>query len=281
MASNSIRSNLTKEDIISDITLCMGADIDRKNIYLLVEGEDDIRLLHPYISENVLIYESYDGKKGVEVIVNDRFLDNKRVIGIRDRDYQQEPTSEKIFFYDYNCMEIMLISNDDIIDNLCFEYYKGPLLSRELRNCILNELKILSVIRKYNETKQWGIILKGLSANQGFNTETEKMDNDVIVRKVNQMNGNFISEQILSDIYDEVSGVWSQEQLYYGTQGHDFCTLFATICNSYRKRGIKPIEVQASARCTFRWSDFVKTKLYLSVKEYSQVHSLKILAGIS
>lgn len=281
MASNSIRSNLKKEDIISDITLCMGADIDRKNIYLLVEGEDDIRLLHPYISENVLIYESYDGKKGVEVIVNDRFLDNKRVIGIRDRDYQQEPTSEKIFFYDYNCMEIMLISNDDIIDNLCFEYYKGPLLSRELRNCILNELKILSVIRKYNETKQWGIILKGLSANQGFNTETEKMDNDVIVRKVNQMNGNFISEQILSDIYDEVSGVWSQEQLYYGTQGHDFCTLFATICNNYRKRGIKPIEVQASARCTFRWSDFVKTKLYLSVKEYSQVHSLKILAGIS
>ena len=281
MASNSIRSNLTKEDIISDITLCMGADIDRKNIYLLVEGEDDIRLLHPYISENVLIYESYDGKKGVEVIVNDRFLDNKRVIGIRDRDYQQEPTSEKIFFYDYNCMEIMLISNDDIIDNLCFEYYKGPLLSRELRNCILNELKILSVIRKYNETKQCGIILKGLSANQGFNTETEKMDNDVIVRKVNQMNGNFISEQILSDIYDEVSGVWSQEQLYYGTQGHDFCTLFATICNNYRKRGIKPIEVQASARCTFRWSDFVKTKLYLSVKEYSQVHSLKILAGIS
>lgn len=281
MASNSIRSNLTKEDIISDITLCMGADIDRKNIYLLVEGEDDIRLLHPYISENVLIYESYDGKKGVEVIVNDRFLDNKRVIGIRDRDYQQEPTSEKIFFYDYNCMEIMLISNDDIIDNLCFEYYKGPLLSRELRNCILNELKILSVIRKYNETKQWGIILKGLSANQGFNTETEKMDNDVIVRKVNQMNGNFISEQILSDIYDEVSGVWSQEQLYYGTQGHDFCTLFATICNNYRKRGIKQIEVQASARCAFRWSDFVKTKLYLSVKEYSQVHSLKILAGIS
>lgn len=39
MASNSIRSNLTKEDIISDITLCMGADIDRKNIYLLVEGD--------------------------------------------------------------------------------------------------------------------------------------------------------------------------------------------------------------------------------------------------
>lgn len=232
----------------------------------------------------IMFFFSLDFKKITAVFKNDKTIvieKDKRVIGIRDRDYQQEPTSEKIFFYDYNCMEIMLISNDDIIDNLCFEYYKGPLLSRELRNCILNELKILSVIRKYNETKQWGIILKGLSANQGFNTETEKMDNDVIVRKVNQMNGNFISEQILSDIYDEVSGVWSQEQLYYGTQGHDFCTLFATICNNYRKRGIKPIEVQASARCTFRWSDFVKTKLYLSVKEYSQVHSLKILAGIS
>lgn len=57
--------------------------------------------------------------------------------------------------------------------------------------------------------------------------------------------------------------------------------IFVHYLQQFGKRGIKPIEVQASARCTFRWSDFVKTKLYLSVKEYSQVHSLKILAGIS
>ena len=103
MGNNSIRSNLSKEDIISDILLCIGADINRENIYLLVEGEDDISLIHPYVSENVLLYESYDGKSGVESIVNERFGDNSRVIGIRDKDYQSEPSSNKIFFYDYGC----------------------------------------------------------------------------------------------------------------------------------------------------------------------------------
>lgn len=48
MDSNSIRDNLSKEDIISDILLCLGADIHRENIYLLVEGEDDIKLLFDF-----------------------------------------------------------------------------------------------------------------------------------------------------------------------------------------------------------------------------------------
>ena len=33
MESNSIKDNLSKEDMISDILLCLGADIHRENIY--------------------------------------------------------------------------------------------------------------------------------------------------------------------------------------------------------------------------------------------------------
>ena len=68
MESNSIKDNLSKEDMISDILLCLGADIHRENIFLIVEGDDDIKFLRSFIADNVHIYESYDGKSGVEFI---------------------------------------------------------------------------------------------------------------------------------------------------------------------------------------------------------------------
>ena len=159
MENNSIRSNLSKDDIISDIILSMGADIYTKNIYILLEGQDDISFLHPFLAENVLLYESYDGKDGVETIVSKRFADNDRVIGIRDKDYQIRPVSEKIFYYDYGCMEMMLISNDDVFDNLCFEYYRGNIPRKQLKKYILKQLKYLSIIRMCNETEKWEIRL--------------------------------------------------------------------------------------------------------------------------
>ena len=185
MGNNSIRSNLSKDDIISDIILSMGADIHKKNVYVLVEGEDDISLIHPYITDNVMVYESYDGKNGVEFIVGERFAKNKRVIGIRDKDYQVEPVSDKVFYYDYGCMEMMLISNDDVFDNLCFEYYRGTTGSRQLRKQILKQLEFVSTIRMYNEREQWGIVLKGISLNQALESERFEINNDIIINKIN------------------------------------------------------------------------------------------------
>ena len=277
MGNNSIRSNLSKDDIISDIILSMGADIHKKNVYVLVEGEDDISLIHPYITDNVMVYESYDGKNGVEFIVGERFAKNKRVIGIRDKDYQVEPVSDKVFYYDYGCMEMMLISNDDVFDNLCFEYYRGTTGSRQLRKQILKQLEFVSTIRMYNEREQWGIVLKGISLNQALESERFEINNDIIINKINSMNNNFINDEVIDKLNEEYESTWSDEDYYYYTQGHDFFTLFAAVCNRYRKKGIKFTEVEASARCIFRWSDLIKTNLYAQIRSYSEKNSLKIL----
>ena len=281
MENNSIRSNLSKDDIISDIVLSMGADIYRENIYILLEGEDDISFLHPYVADNVLLYESYDGKNGIEVIVGERFADNDRVIGIRDRDYQIRPVSEKIFYYDYGCMEMMLISNDNVFDNLCFEYYKGSFTSKQLKKHILEQLKYLSCVRMSNELEQWGIVLKGVSLNRAWDSRQLVMNNDIITRKLNSMNNNFIMGEVLQKIQEEFSNPWNDDNYYFNTQGHDFFTLFSTVCNQYRKRGIKYTEVQACARCIFQWSDLIKTEMYSRIKKYGEMRNLSILRVVA
>ncbi len=279
MENNSIKNNLTKEDIISDIILSMGADIDNVNVYVLVEGENDISLMHPYLADNVLMYESYNGKSGVEFIVGERFRENERVIGLRDRDYQLEPVSEKVFYYDYGCMEMMIISNDDVFNNLCFEYYKGDMSNKQLKDFILNQLKFLSIIRLHNERDKWGIILKGISLYDMWKTENFELDNDRIIDKINIMNNDFMNEVLIRKLKKEMMKDWNNEEYYSYTQGHDFFTLFASICNRYKNRGIKHTEAEACARCSFRWSDLIKTSLYKSIMEYGKKRNLKIMSA--
>lgn len=276
MESNSIKENLSKEDMISDILLCLGADIHRENIFLIVEGDDDIKFLRSFIADNVHIYESYDGKNGVEFIVGGRFATNNRVIGIRDRDYQIAPISDKIFYYDYGCMEMMIIKNNDVFKNLCAEYYRGEKNFLQLRMGILKELKYLSIIRMYNEREEWGKTIRGISVNLAWNSGDEKIDNQIILKKINQINNGFFKDDILQKIEVECETEWSEEEFFYYTQGHDFFMLFAAICDQYRTKGIKYTEMEASSRCSFKDSDFVNTNLFNRLNTYENLHHLKV-----
>ena len=254
MECNSIRNNLTRDDIISDIILSMGADIDASNVYVIVEGDTDVRFINQYLTDNVLIYESYDGKTGVEYIAGVHFSKNDRVIGIRDRDYQLCSSTKKIIFYDYNCME--------------------------LKRQILMQLMLLSIVRKNNEREMWGITLKGLSIASAWDDEKQELNEEIIINKINSMNNNFITKDRLCILKRELSSDWGEDDFYFYTQGHDFFKLFTIICNRPGRRGVKPDEVESSARCAFRMEDMIKTDMYREIVEYGKKINLTIVKNV-
>ena len=69
MVNNSIRCNLTKNDIISELKLIIAADVNRDNVYIIVEGEDDIKFMSPYLADGVQVFESYDGKMESNILL--------------------------------------------------------------------------------------------------------------------------------------------------------------------------------------------------------------------
>jgi hypothetical protein len=81
---------------------------------------------------------------------------------VRDRDYEQI-THLHIFCYDFSCLEMMLISNDNTFKQVYSEYYNDSYTFYELRGLILVHLKFLSLIRKHNEIRSLGIKIRGLS----------------------------------------------------------------------------------------------------------------------
>lgn len=97
---------------------------------IIVEGEDDISFFNGKLSSNVDIRESFSGKRGVLEIVS--LFSDSRVIGVCDVDYDTGTPSPQILYYDYSCLEMMLISSDSAFTPFFHTYYRGQ--SRLCRN---------------------------------------------------------------------------------------------------------------------------------------------------
>lgn len=280
MGKNSIKESLTKEDIIADIRMTLAADFNRVKSVVIVEGDDDITFFNGKLSSNVDLYESYSGKKGVEEIV-DTFPD-ERVVCICDRDYGPVSNNPRIFYYDYCCLEMMLIANNDSFRNYCYGYYRGKKDPLRLRTELLEDLAVLSLYRKLNEQNNWGINFRGLNFSQGFDEINCKISIPSIVAQIKKINTSN-SEQIriqLSSIGSEKQLLSSESDYLLITQGHDFINSLHQIClhSTPRKNGSPPArEMYRSLVCSYRIDDLHRTIFYSQISAYQDSTSRKII----
>jgi Protein of unknown function (DUF4435) len=278
--TNSIRANLTKNDIISEIKLSLGADVKKEKTFLLVEGTEDIKFWRGMINEEVLIFESFSGKTGIKDIIEGHFDSDPQVIGIRDKDYESSLVHSKIFYYDYSCMEMMFVNSDEAFQSIYFEYFEGDESLDELKIKLLSQLKYLSLIRRNNDVNGWGIRIDGVSIHNVFVKETKELNNDKIIMKLDEMNNNFFSNDIerKRSIDAEIYNYDNDQKLLDITQGHDFIRLFSIFCLKKQGRASSSDDIASSLRCAFRKSDFFDTKLFDLLVDYETRHELKIVS---
>ena len=265
MGNNSIKTNLTKDSIISDIKLLLGADINKENVYIVVEGDDDIKFLRRYLNSNVTIYESFSGKNGVEEIVNSKIISNSRVIGIRDKDYCNDLKSEKIFFYDRCCLEMMIIEFDKAFNGIYCEFYNGEMEPHKLKEHILTELFRVSQVRKYNEENKIGIIFKGLSF-RSIIDDKFKIDTEKFIDQLKKLNSGKPID--FTSIIGELVYQNTDNKLDI-TNGHDFILLFKVICDKgCSGKSANEKQISSVLRSSFSEEFLKKTTLYKSVSDY-------------
>ncbi|MEN8075350.1 hypothetical protein ABFP60_00230 [Clostridioides difficile] len=275
MSSNSIKNELTKEGIISEIKLLLSADINKKQSVVIVEGDDDIKLLRKFLQNDVHINESFSGKGGVEEIVS--FFYDKRVIGIRDKDYD-EISNNKIFIYDYSCLEMMIISYKNIFESMYYEYYNGTLSYEEFFCVVLNGIKRMSLLRKINSEEKYEIKLKGISISNIIDENyicLERLMEEVVKRNKDKFQVDFI-ETLKDRILNEEEKDYNIDELLHITQGHDFIDNFKINCRKNSGREPSKDDVASSLRCLFNDSHFKTTKLYNSLNEYESLVNLNI-----
>lgn len=280
MQNNSIRNNLTKEDIISDIHLTLGADVNRNHVVVIVEGNDDLKFFkHEFKNENTYLYESYDGKNGVRHLASNKFASDERVIGIRDRDYSNLMMGvNSLFFYDNCCMEMMFIENKDAFSKICCEFYNGTMEENELKLHILLSLLFLSSIRKASEENNWELALKDIPINNMMDINTNSICKETLLKELRKRNRDKIDEDKMNKVEAICNSYNDYKKLLLITQGHDFAKLFAAICNKIKPIGaIKHDKVEIGLRCGFTHEAFKRTKLYAALNKYQNQIEIEFL----
>lgn len=279
MGANSIHSNLSKDDIIADIRLTLSADFEHEKTVIVVEGEDDIVFFNGKLHPDVDLHESFSGKKGVEEIVT--FFSDSRVIGICDTDYDQPSQCPQFLYYDFSCLEMMLISNDSVFRPFCYTYYHGKLSPDEVRFQLLFDLRWLSYCRKLSSERGWSLRFNGISISAAFSQETKMLNIPILISQLSRINSGFIeNRERLQEISAECRKDCPLEQYFLITQGHDFLYYFQALCESvhHTKRRLPgQSELFRSLVCACRKEDFMDSKLYRSLYDYETTYGLTIL----
>lgn len=281
MVIDSIRSILTLAQSITTIRLLLSADINKNKSFIVVEGMDDVKFFRDKIDKEVEIIESYSGKIGVFSIINE--VNDSRVIGICDRDYDKEVRIPRIFYYDYANLEMMLISNDVAFMKLIAENYEVSSFPFDLRYEILCGLQFLSLIRKYNEDFnafiRFGtdmpidtLVIKG-------SFELNKHKTKCVLLERNQADNLAITEAI-RNAESLCQTKLSYENLLFITQGHDFAKLLQHVISNGKIRSGKTQgsdSLISSMRCAYYIDHFRVTGLYYELYEYTKKHNIKLI----
>ena len=280
MGKNSITGNLTKEDVIADIRMTLSADFELKKCILVVEGDDDIDFFRGKTKENVELLQSYSGKTGVEEIVAS--FSDKRIIGIRDKDYDEISEDIRMFYYDYCCLEMMLISNATAFSSFFHGYYKGSRQPLSVRNEIIEDLKFLSLFRKLSSEKSWNINFSGLSLNKIIDDSCSKIKMDKLLKEIEKRNSEYsvVDSNHFSEINSRLQEYSTIEALLSITQGHDFMDYFHKLClieAGPKWKAPKARDLLVSLICSYRPNEFHETNLYNSICNYEVSNGMSIL----
>ena len=274
MRRDSIRRNETKEDMITTLRMELSADIFHKKSILLVEGSDDVKFAKKVCDRDVVCYESFSGKEGLEELIEDPDIRDERIIAVRDRDYCDiEMLPERMFAYDACCLELMLIKSKEVEEGLYLTYYTGNLSQDRMVPNALRQLAPLSLLRKANEEQKMGIPLASIGFGDLIRRE-EDFDMEPLFLRIKKMCKNIISgnanelDRIIDECTQESEHI-GDEQLYELTNGHDLCLFLGVFLKSGGKclgeKGTRDAMLNS-----YRKSDFIKTDLYAALKEYQE-----------
>ena len=272
---NSIKDKLDEADTVSEIRLTLTHNPN--NVCVVVEGTDDQNLFRPLLLDNVEIFQSYASNVGVDDIVQNYFGGNKRVIGIRDKDYLTSPINDQCFFCDYCCAEMMIISVDGCFDRLYCNFYKaGRMNSEEIRLYCLERLEKLSKLRKMNFVSGWKVKFDGIKPSKHYKADICAMEKDII-SELNLINPTNQIDTVRLRICDKLPKCNNLSEYLLITNGHDFVNLFCRVAtNTYGQASIRAIET--TLRGTFGIADFKTTTLYKNLSAYQAINKIKIVS---
>lgn len=149
--------DITYQDKLNELRLDISHPNSNRINFIFVEGDSDIKLFRKLFDlEKCKVELIPGGKFKLEECVSTLVPIHSLVIGIRDADFLHLGSSQyseiNMFLTDYHDIELTMLSQNDVLSALIFEYTKIPQSEHlEFRNNILKSIEMISYLKWLND----------------------------------------------------------------------------------------------------------------------------------
>jgi Protein of unknown function (DUF4435) len=275
------KEDITPESKITELRLDISNPKSEGKVFVLLEGESDVKLYRKLFNNDTCKIETIPGgkiflEKGLEIL-NDIY---KLIIGIRDADFLhlvgEKPQFSNLFLTDYHDYELMMSSDYQCISSILNEHTK--LDSKECEgvfNRILNAIRFLGYLRWYNDIENLEFNFRGLGINDLFDERSFTFDDKVLVETIITRSPNAKVKNV-EQIFDSVQRLYNDSHdLFQVCNGHDFMKVMAILCSS-RQKGISDKDMASLFRVAYNQNMFQKTQLFKDTSDWASQNKVTL-----
>lgn len=254
--------------------------------FLLVEGEDDLKLFEQFTEPNDCHVVESNGKDNVKIAMNILNMQNhKGVLAIIDADFTYyngiSSTTANLILTDYHDMEILIFMSK-AFDNIIKEYASSNKLDKfrtnnsgqNLRNILLEKSMPIALMRWWSEEENKGLNFSELKFERFIDLRTLDTDSHKfihsIINNTNKFDLDFNELQAQFKTLKRKSTI-GLEQL---CNGHDLCEIFAIglrkAFGSHSEKIGNGKNVKKLFRLSFEMYHLKFTQLYKDVDTWTQ-----------
>jgi hypothetical protein len=276
------RQDVTYQDKINELRL----DITHPNSsginFVLVEGESDIRLFRKLFDIDKCKIENIPGGNNkLEECVNTLINIYPLVVGIRDTDFLNlnnvNYTKSNMFLTDKHDIETTILANEDVLNNLVFEFSGIPKNGHlALRNDIIESIKMIGYLKWLNSIENLELKFKcGFDDLVSF--ANLNIDFDTYFMRVlsKSPNAHITDVNIIKAKITQLEAL-NPDSLQL-TNGHDLVKTFANYFkNVSGVNGLSDDNIASLLRISFNKTQFENTNLFDELEQWSNNNNTAI-----
>jgi Protein of unknown function (DUF4435) len=269
------QNDLTFEGKMTELRMEIPHPNNRNKVFLLLEGDSDVRLYRKLCNNDTAKVEMIPGGKfKLEECLIELCKQCPRIIGIRDADFLhlegKSSPFNKLFLTDFHDMEIMIAACDDVFSAILCEFSdKQKETHAPLKVQLLESLRFMSCFRWHNDTNRIGLAFEHVGFNDLFDIKNFNFNKQQYVQKVVLKSPN-------AKIKDPILLLLAVEQLSEGSHellqlcnGHDFMKITALYLSKFLKKGIGEDTIAAIFRIAYSINHFKTTQLYKNINAWA------------
>ncbi len=269
------KQDITFQDKLIELRLDISHPKSIGKVFILLEGESDIRLFKKLFNlSNCKVENIPGGKEKLEECVGILVNIYPLIIGIRDADFihlEAKPYEKaNVFLTDFHDIEMILISEGDVFSSLVFEYTNLPKDKHdEIRNNIMRSIEQIGYLKWLNDKESLEYKFEA-----GFQDLISFANLEI---DFNQYFGRVLSKSPNAKITDKKIILDKMRALKATNpnplqlcNGHDFMKAFSEyIKQNYTVKNVTCEHVVSCSRMTFTFNHYSRTRLHLNTKRWA------------